>query len=62
LLSSMHLRIWRTDRVTSLLPHPNDPGPARSPIPRGMGRISHHAFDLHPARDSRPGGRQSQSR
>ena len=26
-LQSMPLRIWRTDEVTALLPHPNDPGP-----------------------------------
>jgi len=26
-LESMPLRIWRTDEVTPLLPHPNDPGP-----------------------------------
>ena len=26
-LQSMPLRIWRTDEVTPLLPHPNDPGP-----------------------------------
>jgi muconolactone delta-isomerase len=29
-LASMPLRVWRTDDVTPLLPHPNDPGrPAR---------------------------------
>jgi muconolactone delta-isomerase len=27
-LASMPLRIWRTDDVTPLAPHPNDPGPA----------------------------------
>ena len=27
-LSSMPLRIWRTDEVTPLSLHPNDPGPA----------------------------------
>lgn len=26
-LRSMPLRIWRTDEVAALLPHPNDPGP-----------------------------------
>lgn len=25
LLASMPLRVWRTDEVTPLLPHPNDP-------------------------------------
>jgi len=34
-LASMPLRIWRTDEVTPLLPHPNDPGPAASAIPQG---------------------------
>jgi muconolactone delta-isomerase len=28
-LSSMPLRVWRTDDVTSLSPHPNDPGSVR---------------------------------
>jgi muconolactone delta-isomerase len=27
-LASMPLRVWRTDEVTPLAPHPNDPGPA----------------------------------
>ncbi|MET9268540.1 muconolactone Delta-isomerase family protein [Kribbella sp. NPDC003557] len=27
-LASMPLRIWRTDEVTELSPHPNDPGTA----------------------------------
>jgi muconolactone delta-isomerase len=32
-LSSMPLRIWRTDEVTALLPHPNDPGtPGRAAL------------------------------
>jgi len=26
-LASMPLRVWRTDEVTPLAPHPNDPGP-----------------------------------
>ena len=26
LLASMPLRVWRTDEVTPLSPHPNDPG------------------------------------
>ena len=30
-LASMPLRIWRTDQVTPLLPHPNDPARPRSP-------------------------------
>jgi muconolactone delta-isomerase len=28
-LVSMPLRVWRTDEVTPLSPHPNDPGPGR---------------------------------
>jgi len=30
-LAGMPLRIWRTDAVTPLLPHPNDPGVGRVP-------------------------------
>jgi muconolactone delta-isomerase len=30
-LSSMPLRIWRTDEITRLGPHPNDPGPDTVP-------------------------------
>ncbi|MGC0316482.1 muconolactone Delta-isomerase family protein [Kitasatospora acidiphila] len=29
-LASMPLRVWRTDEVTPLSPHPNDPDHARS--------------------------------
>jgi muconolactone delta-isomerase len=36
-LASMPLRVWRTDEVTPLAPHPNDPPPehrqARGPLP-----------------------------
>ena len=33
-LASMPLRVWRTDEVTPLSPHPNDPGlPARAGAP-----------------------------
>jgi muconolactone delta-isomerase len=32
-LSSMPLRIWRTDQVTPLAPHPNDPVPPPAPGP-----------------------------
>ena len=34
-LASMPLRVWRTDEVTPLRPHPNDPGPARADPNRG---------------------------
>jgi muconolactone delta-isomerase len=34
-LASMPLRIWRTDEVTPLLSHRNDPGPAADPTPEG---------------------------
>jgi muconolactone delta-isomerase len=30
-LDSMPLKIWRTDQVTPLAPHPNDPGPDTRP-------------------------------
>jgi muconolactone delta-isomerase len=32
-LASMPLRIWRTDEVTPLAPHPNDPVPRPAPVP-----------------------------
>jgi muconolactone delta-isomerase len=35
LLASMPLRVWRTDEVTALSPHPNDPGPGRVPLAAG---------------------------
>jgi len=31
-LASMPLRIWRTDEVTPLAPHPNDPVPQPAPV------------------------------
>src|ERR1700716_1995012 len=41
-LASMPLRMWRTDEVTPLLPHPNDPGlqasKPRSAAPEGESR------------------------
>jgi len=30
-LASMPLKMWRTDSVTPLAPHPNDPGPTTRP-------------------------------
>ena len=30
-LAGMPLRVWRTDTVTPLFPHPNDPGSGRVP-------------------------------
>jgi muconolactone delta-isomerase len=33
-LASMPLRVWRTDEVTPLAPHPNDPGPGSGHGPR----------------------------
>jgi len=32
-LASMPLRVWRTDEVMEVWPHPNDPGLARSKAP-----------------------------
>ncbi len=34
-LSAMPLRVWRSDEVTPLTPHPNDPGPAPAAAPVG---------------------------
>jgi muconolactone delta-isomerase len=36
-LASMPLRVWRTDEVTPLAPHPNDPHPASGTAPAGPG-------------------------
>ena len=35
-LASMPLRVWRTNEVTPLAPHPNDPGPDRPPKKAGV--------------------------
>jgi muconolactone delta-isomerase len=32
-LASMPLRVWRTDQITELAPHPNDPAPSAQPQP-----------------------------
>jgi len=34
-LASMPLRVWRTDEVTALGPHPNDPGRGKVPLAPG---------------------------
>lgn len=34
-LASMPLRVWRTDEVTALGPHPNDPGRGKVPLAAG---------------------------
>ncbi|MBE8516190.1 muconolactone Delta-isomerase family protein [Amycolatopsis sp. H6(2020)] len=34
-LASMPLRVWRTDEVTALGVHPNDPGPGEVPLTAG---------------------------
>ncbi len=36
-LAAMPLRVWRTDEVTPLAPHPNDPAPASGAAPAGPG-------------------------
>ena len=58
-LASMPLRVWRTDEVTPLSPHPNDPDPATRPRSRREGRGV--PGDLHPGRPAghrrRDGGR-----
>ena len=46
-LASMPLRVWRTDEVTALSPHPNDPG-----LAAGSARLGVH----HHVRHRRPGG------
>ena len=37
-LRSMPLRVWRTDEVTPLAPHPNDPGPGQAGSAPGDGQ------------------------
>ena len=43
-LDSMPLRVWRTDDVTPLMPHPNDPGPGRD---NGAGVEFMTTFTIH---------------
>ena len=65
-LTSMPLRVWRTDEVTPLSPHPNDPdqyatppaAPARRPGRRGGERGVPDYLRRHgPGGHARPGGR-----
>jgi len=53
-LTSMPLRVWRTDEVTPLSPHANDPGAATR---AGASRVPDHLHRHHPGGDSPPGGR-----
>ena len=46
ILASMPLRVWRTDEVTPLSPHPNDPPPTPGARAEGRGVPG----DLHPGR------------
>jgi muconolactone delta-isomerase len=50
-LASMPLRVWRTDEVTPLMPHPNDPA-----VSRGGDPAEHHPYppELAPPSGSRP--------
>jgi len=45
-LASMPLRIWRTDEVTPLSPHPNDPAPDVARSPAGYAREFLTTFGL----------------
>jgi muconolactone delta-isomerase len=38
-LASMPLRVWRTDEVTPLVPHPNDPGPGVTVVDEAQGEF-----------------------
>ena len=56
-LASMPLRVWRTDEVTPLSPHPNDPAPDLPPSRTGTAtRVPDHLHRYHPAGHSPPGG------
>ncbi|MFF3905700.1 muconolactone Delta-isomerase family protein [Streptomyces sp. NPDC001848] len=49
-LASMPLRVWRTDQVTPLSPHPNDPSPAAAGRPGAREFLVH--FTLEAAEDT----------
>ena len=52
-LASMPLRVWRTDEVTPLSPHPNDPAPG-DPGGRNSRQGRGVPGDLHPGRPAGP--------
>jgi len=43
-LASMPLRVWRTDEVATLSPHPNDPGPQAGKTAPSQGRTGGSEF------------------
>lgn len=51
-LGSMPLRVWRTDEVTPLSPHPNDPG--HMSVGAGMEFLIYFTISI-PEGDARPG-------
>jgi muconolactone delta-isomerase len=46
ILASMPLKIWRTDHVTPLAPHPNDPGPSTRPGQAGAEFLATFAITI----------------
>jgi muconolactone D-isomerase len=53
-LASMPLKIWRTDQVTLLAPHPNDPGPSTRPGQSGAEFLATFVVTIRMARPARP--------
>jgi muconolactone delta-isomerase len=45
-LASMPLRVWRTDEVMPLSPHPNDPGAARANSHRPQAEATQHLVEF----------------
>jgi muconolactone delta-isomerase len=45
-LASMPLRVWRTDEVMPLSPHPNDPGPTRANSYRPQAEATQHLVEF----------------
>ena len=53
-LASMPLKIWRTDQVTPLAPHPNDPGPGARPSQAGAEFMTTFTITIPDATPARP--------
>src|SRR5438445_1356072 len=60
-LASMPLRVWRTDEVTPLSHHPNDPGPRPSaPAELDRNGVPDHLLPFSPSRHASEPRRQHQ--
>jgi muconolactone delta-isomerase len=54
-LAGMPLRVWRTDTVTPLLPHPNDPWFGRVPLDPRCTPLTAHPSDPAPTATAESG-------